>query len=127
MKLKFFLLTAILAASCQSPDSVGTKDTSHEQGPPEGFRYTSNPVAYKVGTAVSPNTVATDRGAPITHFSISPDTLPAGLTFDASTGAIAGTPTAAVATTDYTITAYNAYGSRFVHLLLRTTNSVATH
>jgi gliding motility-associated-like protein len=37
--------------------------------------------------------------------------LPAGLTFDATTGTITGTPTVASPATDYTITAYNAGGS----------------
>jgi sugar lactone lactonase YvrE len=43
-------------------------------------------------------------------YSISP-ALPAGLTFDPTTGAISGTPTAASAATDYTITATNETGS----------------
>jgi len=37
--------------------------------------------------------------------------LPPGLTFDATTGTISGTPTAASPATDYTITAYNLGGS----------------
>lgn len=37
--------------------------------------------------------------------------LPAGLTFDATTGNISGTPTAVSPLTDYTVTAYNAGGS----------------
>lgn len=42
-------------------------------------------------------------------------TLPAGLTFDGTTGIIGGTPTALSAPTDYTITAYNIWGeSTFV-------------
>ncbi|MDB5032561.1 putative Ig domain-containing protein [Mucilaginibacter sp.] len=38
-------------------------------------------------------------------------TLPAGLTFTATSGAIAGTPSVSSAATDYTVTAWNAAGS----------------
>ncbi|HEY9003264.1 MAG TPA: RHS repeat-associated core domain-containing protein, partial [Mucilaginibacter sp.] len=37
-------------------------------------------------------------------------TLPAGLTFDPATGIISGTPTAQTANTQFSVTAYNAYG-----------------
>ena len=45
-----------------------------------------------------------------TGYTISPS-LPAGLSFDGTTGTISGTPTAATAGTTYTVTAYNVYGS----------------
>jgi sugar lactone lactonase YvrE len=45
-----------------------------------------------------------------TGYSIGPQ-LPAGLTFDATTGTISGTPTAITPATNYTITAYNLGGS----------------
>jgi len=48
--------------------------------------------------------------APIGGFFISP-ALPAGLSFDGTTGAISGTPTVLGTATDYTITAYNSSGS----------------
>ena len=47
----------------------------------------------------------------LTGYTISPTTLIAGLTFNSTTGAITGKPTAATAITPYTITAYNASGS----------------
>lgn len=46
----------------------------------------------------------------LTGYTVSP-ALPAGLTLNAATGAITGTPTAPAATAIYTITAYNLYGS----------------
>jgi gliding motility-associated-like protein len=45
--------------------------------------------------------------------------LPAGLTFDATTGKITGTPTVLWPATDYTITAYNATGSNSTVLNLQ--------
>jgi len=46
----------------------------------------------------------------LTGYTISP-ALPPGLTFDSATGTISGTPTAASAAANYTVTAYNANGS----------------
>jgi gliding motility-associated-like protein len=47
---------------------------------------------------------------PVTGFTIDKP-LPAGLTFDQTTGKISGTPTAISPATDYTVTAYNTGGS----------------
>ena len=57
-------------------------------------------------TAVSP----TSSGGPVASWSISP-ALPAGLTFNNSTGAVGGTPSAVSSSTSYTVTATNAGGT----------------
>ena len=57
-------------------------------------------------TTVTP----TSSGGTVTSWSIS-GTLPAGLTFSTSTGAISGTPTSITSTTTYTVTASNTGGS----------------
>ena len=49
-------------------------------------------------------------GGPVATYSVSPS-LPAGLTFNSSTGRISGTPSAAMTTTTFTITATNTSGS----------------
>jgi sugar lactone lactonase YvrE len=46
-----------------------------------------------------------------TGYTISPALLPAGLSFNSATGTISGTPTAAFAAANYTVTAYNVSGS----------------
>ncbi|MGZ3999470.1 MAG: NHL domain-containing protein, partial [Mucilaginibacter sp.] len=50
------------------------------------------------------------RKVSLAGYTISP-ALPAGLTFDSSTGTIGGTPTATNPSTNYTITAYNSGGN----------------
>jgi len=55
-------------------------------------------------------TTGTVRKMVLTGYTISP-ALPAGLSFNVTTGVISGTPTASSAATTYTITGYNAVGS----------------
>ncbi len=62
-----------------------------------------------VGTAISNNTPSSSGGA-VVSYSISP-ALPAGLSFNTSTGVISGTPTAVSLATDYTVAATNSGGS----------------
>jgi hypothetical protein len=61
-----------------------------------------------VGTAIT-NMTPTVTGT-VTNYSVSPP-LPAGLSIDATTGVISGTPTAAATSASYTVTASNAGGS----------------
>ncbi len=68
-----------------------------------GLSYTAQTVNAKVGTKISDLT-PTVSNATAKSYSIS-GTLPAGLSFDKSTGKISGTPTAYKAQSDYTITA----------------------
>jgi hypothetical protein len=75
---------------------------------PAGLTY-STPVTYFVGTAIAPNDPSSTGGA-VALYTVSP-ALPAGLSLDASTGRISGTPTAQTAAATYTVTASNAIGS----------------
>jgi hypothetical protein len=76
---------------------------------PPAISYSPSTNTYVVGTAISTLT-PTNTGGAATSWSISP-TLPAGLSFNTSTGVISGTPTATSSSTTYTITATNAGGS----------------
>ncbi len=75
--------------------------------PPSGLSY-SSPNIYAVGTEIGP-LKPTVTGT-VTSYSVSP-ALPGGLTLDASSGVISGTPSAPAATAAYTVTARNASGS----------------
>ncbi|MGO8970430.1 MAG: putative Ig domain-containing protein [Myxococcaceae bacterium] len=90
--------------------------------PPSDLTYSTNPAVYTDGTAIAANTPKTSGGKP-TAFTVSP-ALPAGLSLDAVTGIITGTPTAVTATAAYTVTASNAAGGAMVSLTI--TVNVAT-
>jgi Putative Ig domain. len=63
------------------------------------------------GTPIAPNTPSSQGGA-VVSYSISPS-VPAGLTFNLTTGVITGTPTDTSPTKKYTVTATNTGGSAF--------------
>ncbi|MCY3002474.1 MAG: beta-propeller fold lactonase family protein [Planctomycetota bacterium] len=77
--------------------------------PPTGLSYANPNVVLSECAAASANLPTVLGGTP-SSFSVFPS-LPAGLTLNPSTGAIAGTPTVAAAQASYTITASNSGGS----------------
>ena len=85
--------------------------------PPGGLSYSSNPATYTRGTAIRANS-PTSTGGAVGTYSVSP-ALPAGLTLDAGTGVISGTPTTVAAPAGYTVTATNAGGSTTASLSIR--------
>ncbi len=108
--------TAVSAATVYtiSADNAGgvgtTKITLSCVNPvPPVISYSPSTNVYTVGTAISSLT-PTNTGGPVTSWSIG-TALPAGLSFDTTTGIISGTPTAVSSVTTYTITATNAAGS----------------
>ncbi|WLT31390.1 putative Ig domain-containing protein [Geothrix sp. PMB-07] len=78
------------------------------QGKPV-ISYTPATINATVGTAISTLTPANTGGA-ATGWTVAP-TLPAGISLNASSGQISGTPTAVTAAATYTVTATNASGS----------------
>lgn len=76
---------------------------------PAGLAYGSAPFSFTVGQASTTGTPTVSAGASMV-FTVSP-ALPAGLVLDPTTGEIHGTPTAATASADYTVTASNATGN----------------
>jgi Putative Ig domain len=97
-------VVAVLLASCGG-GSGGSG--SAPPAAPTDLSY-SQPPAFVVGKAISPLT-PTVMGL-VTSYSVAPS-LPDGLSLNASSGAISGTPTAVAAISNYTVTASNAAGS----------------
>ena len=75
--------------------------------PPSNLKYV-NPPPYIVGTSIAPLTPSVSET--VDSYSIDKP-LPAGLNFNTSTGTITGTPTEAIATTTFIISAINVAGS----------------
>lgn len=76
--------------------------------PPSALSYTPSLASGTVGTPISSLT-PTVTGT-VTSYSVSP-ALPLGLTLNASSGVISGTPSVAASSADYTVTATNGTGS----------------
>ena len=80
---------------------------------PSSLSYSINPAIYTMGVAMT--STPTSTGGAVTSYSIS-SLLPAGLTFNTTTGIINGTPTTITSATPYTVTAANSGGSTTVSL-----------
>jgi hypothetical protein len=90
---------------------------------PSSLSYNS-PNNFTRNTSITPLT-PTINGEEITY-SISP-TLPSGLSLDASTGIISGTPTATSTQTSYTVTATNSGGSTTFNVVITINNIAPTN
>ena len=76
---------------------------------PSNIVYSGSPFTLTKDSAMT-SVTPTSTGGAVVSWSISPS-VPAGLTFNTSTGEISGTPTAVASATNYTITATNTGGS----------------
>ena len=76
---------------------------------PSNLAYSTNTGIYIKGAAIIANTPSNSGGS-VVSYSVSP-TLPAGLSLNAGTGSISGTPTAVTAAASYTVTATNSGGA----------------
>jgi len=75
---------------------------------PSSLTYATSTATYSVGTNITENT-PTCSGGTVTSYSVSP-ALPAGLSLNATTGSISGTPTEMTGSTGYSVTATNSGG-----------------
>ncbi len=105
----------LTAHNCHAPDNV--KHLILTVAPAGIVPVISSPLTASgtAGTVFTPYTLTTSAGtAPIT---LDATNLPAGLSYDAGTHQITGTPTTP-GTTDVTLTASNAYGTDVKHLII---------
>ncbi|MCE9596259.1 MAG: beta-propeller fold lactonase family protein [Planctomycetes bacterium] len=107
LSLRFALaLSIVVAAGCDPLHPFAcTESHSVQQAPPSifaDFDYARASMREWVGVSVAPNLATLNVGGG--SFTIAP-ALPAGMTLDPLTGAIAGTPQAPSAATSYTVTA----------------------
>jgi hypothetical protein len=89
---------------------------------PSGLSYTASPITATAKTAIvsaSPTVTGT-----VVSYSVSP-ALPAGLSINATTGVIGGTPTAVTAQANYTVTASNSSGNTTAVVVIKV-NDTAT-
>lgn len=92
-----------LAYETQRPDSAKVEMGAVQSVAARALFYPLKNASYMLNTAIAPNEPVTSGAA--TAWGITPGTLPAGLSFSASTGTITGTPTAASAAAQYVVNA----------------------
>jgi hypothetical protein len=103
----------VTATNAAGSASVGVQITvSAAVQAPANLAYSVNPATYTTGTAIAPNSPSSSGGA-VVSYGINPS-LPAGLSFDTTTGIISGTPSATATIATYTVTATNTGGSTSV-------------
>jgi len=94
-------------------------------GPLAGLDYAVDTAVYVTGLPINANAASWSAlGRAPTGFSVTP-ALPAGLTLNATNGAISGTPTAVAAAANYVVKAFNATDSAFATVRLSVISTTA--
>jgi 6-phosphogluconolactonase (cycloisomerase 2 family) len=109
---------AFLLAGCGGSGGGGGKR------PPVALSYADSAPTYDLCGDITPNTPS-HAGGVATAYSIQP-ALPAGLSFDTTTGVISGAPSAISASATYTVVASNAYGQASTDLTLEVAHELPT-
>jgi uncharacterized repeat protein (TIGR02543 family) len=86
----------------QVPAANVTATSDFPSPPPPAFSYATSAITATAGTAISAD-LANSTGGDINSYTVSP-ALPTGLSLDAASGSISGTPTSYSPTTTYVVT-----------------------
>ncbi len=98
-------------------DTTGSATLTVSNSAPSSLSYSTTAATYTAGTAITDNTPTVDANC--NGWAVSPD-LPDGLSLDAGTGIISGTPTVQqIEAANYTITATNSEGSTSTGISIR--------
>ena len=117
--------TYTVTATNSGGSSTATVTILVNDAPPSGVSYTPTSVTLTKDVAMTSLMPTVGGGGEATSWSVSP-ALPAGLSLNATTGEISGTPTAVTPLTNYTITASNAGGSNSTTFTLQVNDVVPT-
>jgi hypothetical protein len=112
-----FLCGGALLSGCVTDEDDGKVQA------PAGLSYAMTSAIHVAGQPIVPNRPSVS-GDPVTRYSVAP-VLPAGLTIDAASGVIAGTPASVSAATVYVVTAENAGGSATARVQIEVRNTGA--
>lgn len=116
---ELFVLCVLLTLTACGGGGGGTTPPSHADAT---LTYPSGTQTFTVGTAITP--LAPTITGSLTSFSVSPS-LPVGLSLDAGTGVISGTPTAVTTTRTCTVTGTGANGATASATVTVTINDVS--
>jgi hypothetical protein len=101
--------TYLVTASNAGGSAAASLTITVNDEAPVGLAYATSTAVYLRGVAIAPNGPSSGGGA-VTSYGVSP-ALPAGLSLDATTGVLTGTPAAVTPTSSHLVTARNSGGS----------------
>jgi hypothetical protein len=113
----------VTAYSSSGGSTSATLTLTVANGAPSSLTYSSSTPTYTVNQAIPANIPSNSGGQPTSY---SGPTLPSWLTLNTTTGVITGTPPAAAAASQYTITAANAFGHTTTNLIITVESESAT-
>jgi DNA-binding beta-propeller fold protein YncE len=98
-----------VAATNSAGSTTAVLSITVNDQPPSALSYSTNPAIYTKGVQIAPDS-PTNTGGTVISYAVSP-ALPPGLTLNALSGIIIGSPTVVTAAANYTVTATNSGGN----------------